>query len=100
MTSATGPGLSADDLCRRLRAWPSASWEHGDRVRHAREALHRLAALAAQARGRPAEVVPELSLTAMGDQLTVLVADAARAGVAPPDVDAVLRELSVRLGLR
>lgn len=99
MTSATGPGLSADDLFRRLRAWPAASWGHGDRVGHTRAALHRLADLAGRARGRPAPPVPDLDVTALGDQLVVLSADAVAAGVPEEQVTAVLADLARDLRL-
>lgn len=99
MTSATGPGLPSDELCRRLRAWPSASWQHGDRVVRTRRALTELAALAARARGGPAPPVPELAVTALGDQLAVLVADAVRSGAAADDVTAVLADLARGLRL-
>lgn len=99
MTSATGPGLPADDLLRRLRAWPAASWGHGERVARTRAALRELADLAGQARGRPAPPVPELAVTALADQLAVLLADAARAGAPPAEIGRVRTDLSRDLGL-
>lgn len=99
MTSAIGPGLSADDLVRRLRAWPAASWGHGERIARTRAALRQLTDLAGRARGRPAPPVPELAVTALADQLAVLLQDAAHAGAAPAEIRPVLADLARDLGL-
>ena len=52
--------------------------------------LQHLADTAADAEGRDRRPVPVIEDRALGDQLTVLVADALQAGVAPADVHARL----------
>jgi hypothetical protein len=93
------PGPQSDEFLRRVRAWPVSSWRHGDRTVVTRRALDALAGLAATARGVEAPVVPPLSPHVLADQLVVLIADARAAGVPTSDLDAVIDDLRIDLGL-
>ncbi|MGI8415469.1 MAG: hypothetical protein ACR2P2_04545 [Nakamurella sp.] len=93
---STGP--QPGELIRRLRAWSFSSWEHGDRIAAARLAGQQLADLAADAEGRPRTAVPELSFTALADQLAVLFDDAMAAGARDEGAE-LLTMLATDLGL-
>lgn len=91
-----GPQPPADDLFRRLRAWPVSSWRHRDRLAAARRAAQTLADLAADGEHRSRRVVPELPEFALADQLTVLYRDAQV--LDSPAADRVLTGLAADLG--
>lgn len=91
-------GPQPGELIRRLRASSFSSWEHGDRIAAARMTGQQLADLAADAAGRPRTTVPELSFTALADQLAVLFDDATAAGAGDQGA-ALLATLAADLGL-
>jgi hypothetical protein len=64
-----------------------------------RTSLQSLADLAADAEGTARRAVPDVGAAAMADQLTVLVADAVDARVAPDAIELVLASLSRRLSV-
>ncbi len=97
MSPHSTPGPQPDEIVRRLRAWPVSGWRHGERVPRTRRALQELAELAAARRATPAPIVPALGPHALGDQLTVLIADAVRAGVDGAEIDRVLVALGTDL---
>lgn len=77
----TGP--QPGDLARRLRAWSSSAWSHGDRIAVTHQILQRLADLAADAADRARISVPVLGPHALGDQLEVLTRQATEDGADP-----------------
>ncbi len=100
VTGDSGPGPRTTDMLRRLRARPVSSWAHRDRERCAREAVQRLADLAADASGAPRRVVPDAGVMALADQIAVLEGDARSAGADPSAVTGILDRLASDLGLR
>lgn len=65
-----------------------------------RSALQNLADLTAEAAGEPRRLVPDVGATALADQLAVLAADAAAAGVPADKVERLLSELASGLSVR
>ena len=100
MTSDPGPGPQLERMLRRLLARPVSSWRHGDRERIARTAVQQLADLAADASTEPRRPVPDAGVTALADQIAVLVADARAAGAAPGAVTGIMARLAADLGIR
>jgi len=90
----TGPDV--DDLIRRLRARSVSSWSP-ERVATARDAVQRLADLAADAEDQPRRAVPRLHPMAIADQLEVLAVDATTAGADREAVAALFGQLAVEL---
>lgn len=65
-----------------------------------RDALQRLADLAAEAGGEPRRTVPNVGVGALADQLAVLAGEASSAGVPDDALRPLLSELSHALGVR
>ena len=87
------------DLIHRLRVRPPSSWSDA-RVTLARQAVQELADLAADASGEPRRTVPHLHPMALADQLGVLLADAADAGVRADDLEKLFERLAAGLAVR
>ncbi|MEJ7650057.1 MAG: hypothetical protein WKF57_13640 [Nakamurella sp.] len=83
MTPDPNLGPQLDVLVRRLRAWSSPSWGHGDRLTVTRLELQALADDSARAAGRAPLPVPLLETTVIPDQLAVLADQAMQDGVDP-----------------
>ena len=93
------PNRDVDELLRRLRARSVSSWST-ERVAAARDAVQRLADLAADAEGQPRRAVPRLHPVAIADQLEVLAHDATTAGADRRAVAALFGQLAVELAVR
>jgi hypothetical protein len=93
------PELRVDELIRRLRARSTSSWSP-ERVVAARNAVQRLADLAADAEGQPRRVVPAVHPVAIADQLELLAHDATGAGADDRAVAALFGQLAVELAVR
>jgi len=98
MTEPTSPQFA--DVLRRLRARSVSSFDFGDRTQRVRRTLTALEILTAAAQGRDPYPVPELEAYVYADQLTVLLAEAALAGVDPATVEGLMQELAAGLSLR
>ena len=91
--------LDVDEVIRRLRARAVSSWSM-ERLGAARDAIQRLADMAADAEGQPRRPVPHLHPTAIADQLAVLRQDATAAGADHRIVADLIGQLAVELSVR
>ncbi len=94
------PGPRYSEFFRRLRARPLSSWTVGERTASARSAAVDLAALGWTVADGPVPPVPDLGPHALADQLQLLTADAVAADADAEVLDAIIRTLARRLGIR